>query len=137
MMKRLLVILTVFVLLMTATTAFAAKKTKPTAVLLSGSTTTVKAGKSFLFRFKLDSGDYGKKDDAFRAKLGVTINYKSKQLGAASWVWAGRQTYKLRGKLSKKAATGKYVMKYTTYYRTKASAAWKKVKTKSAKFTVK
>lgn len=136
MKKRLFVLLTVMVLLVTmAATAFAAK---PTATLVSKyKNQTVKAGKTISFWFKLDSGSYEKKDDAFRAKLGVLIVKDGATKGAANWVWTGKQTYKLRAKIQKAAEAGKYTVKYTTYYRSKEAAAWKKAKTQSTKFTVK
>ena len=137
MKKRLIALVMVMVLLLTAAaTAFA--DTKPTAKLDSASKNqTVKPGKTIEFHFSLNSGSYKKKNNAFRSKLGINIVYKSKTVGSASWVWTGKQSYNLTAKVKGSAPVGKYTLKYPTYYRTKDSASWTKVKTQSTKFKVK
>ncbi len=137
MKKRLFALLTVLVLVLSlASVSLAAK---PTATLLKNSQNqTVAPGKTIYFKFKLNSGSYTKVGDKFRAKLGLTVDFNSKQVGAASWVWTGTQNYKVKFKLKKDAPQGTYTLNYTTYCRgKKESASWKKVKAKSVDFSVK
>ena len=137
MKKRIIALLTLMVLLV-GMFAFASAATKPSATLhKSSQNQTISAGETIVFNFTLKSGGYKKVGDAFRAKLVTNITKGTKQLGTASWVWTGTQRYQLKAKIAEKAATGKYKMSYTTYYRKNADSAWKKVKTGSTKFTVK
>lgn len=133
MKKRIFALLTVMVLLVLASTAFAVN---PTAELTSAGT-TVKPGKTINFIFRLNSGTYTKKGDVFRAKLGTVVVYKGKTVGSSSWVWTGVQQYKLRARMANDAPTGKYTLKYSTYRRKNASVNWKKIKTQKTTFTVK
>ena len=136
MKKRLFALLTVMVLVLSlASVSLAAK---PTATLYKSSQDQIVApGKTIYFKFKLNSGSYTKVGDKFRAKLGLTVDFNSKQVGAASWVWTGTQKYKVQFQMKKNAPEGTYTLNYTTYCRgKKESASWKKVKANSVDFRV-
>jgi hypothetical protein len=128
MKKRIIALVTLLVLLVTmSATAMAA--TKPTAKLKSEKTQTVAPGNAATLEFMLKSGTYTKKGDAFRSKLYIELSQGSTKISNCSWVWTGNQKYSCRLSFKKNATLGKYTVKYTTYYRKSAAAAWKKAKT--------
>lgn len=137
MKKKIIALLTLLVLLVGMFSVSEAA-VKPTASVRAGSQNqTVKLGKTASFIFDLNAGTYNKVGDVFRAKLISKVTKGKQTAGVASWVFTGKQVYKLRVKIDKKAPTGKYKLSYTTYYRKKDAAKWVKVKTQSTKFTVK
>ena len=136
-MKKIIALVAVLVLVLgCVTTAFAA--TKPTASVVKASKNqTVKPGKTVTFQLKLKSGSYNKIDGVFRSKVGIVITKDGTVVGSTSWLWEGNQTYQFTAKVNKNAPTGTYKVAYTTYLKAKATSDWKKVKTKTFKFTVK
>lgn len=139
MKRKIIALLTLLVLLVGMFSVSEAAAVKPTASLRAGSQyQTVKLGKTATFIFDLNAGTYNKVGDVFRAKLVSKVTKGKETAGVASWVFTGKQVYKLRVKIDKKAPTkGNYKLSYTTYYRKKATAKWVKVKTQSTKFKVK
>lgn len=135
-MKKLIALLAVLVLTLSlAATAFAADL--PTATLKKASKgQTVAPGETITFKFKLDSGDYTMKKNAFRAKLVCQVVKGDATYSKATWVWTGVQNYEVSMAVRKKAPEGKYTLKYTTYYRKNANKKWQKAQANQAKFTV-
>lgn len=138
-MKRKIIALLTLLVLLVGMFSVSEAAVKPTASLRAGSQTqTLKLGKTATFVFDLNAGTYNKVGDVFRAKLISKVTKGKETAGVASWVFTGKQVYKLRVKIDKKAPTkGNYKLSYTTYYRKNATAKWVKVKTQSTKFKVK
>ena len=61
----------------------------------------------------------------------------SLSLGGYTVLGRTQEDFNLTAKVKGSAPVGKYTLKYPTYYRTKDSASWTKVKTQSTKFKVK
>ncbi len=139
-MKKWVALLLAMVLVVSlCATAFAGK---PSATIFSKSKNlTIKRGKTVTWHYKLNSGSYKKLYGYYwRAGFASYIckgSTKGKVVHSNEIVFTGKfSDYKVKWKVPKKQATGKYVNLYGTLYR-EYGGKWKANSAKTSKLTVK